>query len=196
MVKRSRLQSADRRAGASAGRWCRPTAPSIPTPWRRTPRGPSRAGRDCRRPRPAGARPPSGWRCRHGPCRPATSTSRPSIRWKRTSVSWIVWSSAWPMCRLPVTFGGGMHDAIGRAVTGTARRPNAPRRLPRGVDPRLDLGGPVGLVQHGVRASSMVEAGRRRAARSSGLFRRKPPMRQGDRAARRRALAATAGDAR
>jgi hypothetical protein len=36
------------------------------------------------------------------------STARPRIRQYRTSVSWIVLSSAWPMCRLPVTFGGGM----------------------------------------------------------------------------------------
>ena len=35
------------------------------------------------------------------------STSWPRMRWKRTSVSWMVWSSAWPMCRLPVTLGGG-----------------------------------------------------------------------------------------
>ena len=33
--------------------------------------------------------------------------SRPRIRWKRISVSWIVWSRACPMCRLPVTLGGG-----------------------------------------------------------------------------------------
>ena len=35
------------------------------------------------------------------------STSWPRMRWNRTSVSWMVWSSAWPMCRLPVTLGGG-----------------------------------------------------------------------------------------
>ena len=30
------------------------------------------------------------------------------MRWKRISVSWMVKVSAWPICRLPVTFGGGI----------------------------------------------------------------------------------------
>jgi hypothetical protein len=32
---------------------------------------------------------------------------RPCIRFQRISVSWIEPLSAWPMCRTPVTFGGG-----------------------------------------------------------------------------------------
>src|ERR1041384_6491891 len=36
------------------------------------------------------------------------STSYPCMRLSRDSVSWIVWSRAWPMCSEPVTFGGGM----------------------------------------------------------------------------------------
>ncbi len=35
------------------------------------------------------------------------STSKPCIRLRRVNASIRVWSSAWPMCRLPVTFGGG-----------------------------------------------------------------------------------------
>ena len=33
---------------------------------------------------------------------------RPRMRMKRTNVSWMVSSIAWPICSLPVTFGGGM----------------------------------------------------------------------------------------
>ena len=33
---------------------------------------------------------------------------RPRIRFSRTSASWIVPFRAWPMCRAPVTFGGGI----------------------------------------------------------------------------------------
>ena len=36
------------------------------------------------------------------------STSRPCMRRQRISVSCTVKVSAWPMCRLPVTFGGGI----------------------------------------------------------------------------------------
>ena len=36
------------------------------------------------------------------------STLRPCIRWKRIRMSWIVLLKAWPRCRLPVTFGGGI----------------------------------------------------------------------------------------
>ncbi len=32
----------------------------------------------------------------------------PSMRWKRISASMTVLLKPWPMCRLPVTFGGGM----------------------------------------------------------------------------------------
>ncbi len=35
-------------------------------------------------------------------------TRRPRMRLKRISVSWTEPLSAWPMCRAPVTFGGGM----------------------------------------------------------------------------------------
>ena len=36
------------------------------------------------------------------------SVLRPRIRLSRVSASWIVPFSAWPMCRAPVTFGGGI----------------------------------------------------------------------------------------
>ncbi len=36
------------------------------------------------------------------------SASRPRMRQKRMITSWSVLLSAWPMCRTPVTFGGGM----------------------------------------------------------------------------------------
>ena len=36
------------------------------------------------------------------------SASKPCIRLRRMIASWIVWSSAWPTCSDPVTFGGGM----------------------------------------------------------------------------------------
>ena len=36
------------------------------------------------------------------------STSRPCMRLKRTRMSCSVLFRAWPMCRLPVTLGGGM----------------------------------------------------------------------------------------
>ena len=36
------------------------------------------------------------------------SVARPRMRWNRVSVSWMVKVRAWPMCRLPVTFGGGI----------------------------------------------------------------------------------------
>ncbi len=36
------------------------------------------------------------------------STSKPRIRARRHSASMIECCSAWPRCRLPVTFGGGI----------------------------------------------------------------------------------------
>ncbi len=47
------------------------------------------------------------------------STSKPRIRCQRARMSISVWLKAWPMCRLPVTFGGGsrMREGLGaRAV--------------------------------------------------------------------------------
>ncbi len=43
------------------------------------------------------------------------SASRPCIRRQRISTSCTVKVSAWPMCRLPVTFGGGIMIVKGRA---------------------------------------------------------------------------------
>src|SRR6185436_11265283 len=36
------------------------------------------------------------------------NTSFPSIRALRARMSWIVLFSTWPMCKIPVTFGGGI----------------------------------------------------------------------------------------
>ena len=36
------------------------------------------------------------------------SVGRPRMRWKRAMMSCSVTNMAWPMCRRPVTFGGGM----------------------------------------------------------------------------------------
>lgn len=36
------------------------------------------------------------------------SALRPFMRWKRMIESWMALVRAWPMCRAPVTFGGGM----------------------------------------------------------------------------------------
>ena len=36
------------------------------------------------------------------------SVSKPAMRWARISRSWIVLFRACPMCRAPVTFGGGI----------------------------------------------------------------------------------------
>ena len=36
------------------------------------------------------------------------STSLPSMRALRLRMSWMVLLSTWPMCSMPVTFGGGM----------------------------------------------------------------------------------------
>jgi hypothetical protein len=57
------------------------------------------------------------------------SASRPCIRRQRTRTSWSVLSSAWPMWRLPVTFGGGIMMVKGsrRAV---ARGEGAERSQP------------------------------------------------------------------
>ena len=41
------------------------------------------------------------------------STSWPRIRARRVSASIIDCSSAWPRCRLPVTFGGGITIVYG-----------------------------------------------------------------------------------
>ena len=64
--------------------------------------------------------------CRDRPCLPSSrsttfwvampawsmpgshSVTYPCIRRRRISASISVWSSAWPMCREPVTFGGGI----------------------------------------------------------------------------------------
>ncbi len=53
--------------------------------------------------------------------------SRPCMRRQRISTSWMVLVSAWPTCRLPVTFGGGIMMVNGRAaLSGWAA--NAPSR--------------------------------------------------------------------
>ena len=44
------------------------------------------------------------------------SVSKPRMRCQRTSTSWIVSLSAWPMWRMPVTFGGGMTTEYGSPV--------------------------------------------------------------------------------
>ena len=56
----------------------------------------------------AGARPPSGWRCRHGRCRAARARRVPRMRSNRHSMSCSVLLSACPICSEPVTLGGGM----------------------------------------------------------------------------------------
>jgi len=43
------------------------------------------------------------------------SASRPCMRRQRISTSWSVLSSAWPICRLPVTLGGGIMMVKGLA---------------------------------------------------------------------------------
>ena len=43
------------------------------------------------------------------------STSKPRIRCQRARMSISVWLKAWPMCRLPVTFGGGSRMQNGSA---------------------------------------------------------------------------------
>ena len=57
--------------------------------------------------RPAGARPSSAWRCRRGRCREPRARGRPLMRRQRVRMSISVWLSMWPMCRRPVTLGGG-----------------------------------------------------------------------------------------
>ena len=55
------------------------------------------------------------------------SASRPCIRRQRTRVSWMVMVSAWPICRLPVTLGGGIMTVKGAALlAGSAAK--APER--------------------------------------------------------------------
>ena len=53
------------------------------------------------------------------------------MRLRRVSASISVWSSAWPMCRLPVTFGGGSTIEYGGLVAGGVGSEVA------GVDPAL-----------------------------------------------------------
>ena len=82
-----------------------------------------------------GARPPSGWRCRHGRCPAATARRCPRMRSKRTSTSCSVLLSACPICSEPVTFGGGMTMAKGLAPRrrGRARTRLRPPRRDRSV---------------------------------------------------------------
>ena len=49
------------------------------------------------------------------------SALKPSIRFIRTRTSWSVMSRPWPMCKDPVTFGGGItiENAL-RALAGSA----------------------------------------------------------------------------
>src|SRR5260370_12030446 len=45
------------------------------------------------------------------------------MRCERVAVSMMVWSSMWPMCRAPVTLGGGMTmEKRGPAAPGLARK--------------------------------------------------------------------------
>ena len=55
------------------------------------------------------------------------SASRPCMRRQRISVSCTVKVSAWPMCRLPVTFGGGIMMVKGVRVRSRDRRRMRPR---------------------------------------------------------------------
>ena len=48
------------------------------------------------------------------------SVLKPRIRRQRTRTSWIVWLSAWPMCRMPVTFGGGITTEYGVPCPGSS----------------------------------------------------------------------------
>ena len=177
MVKRSRLQSGESPSRRIWRTMVRPTAPSIPRPWRRRPRGRARAGPGCC---PEAA----SWRsttiCVAMPAWSVPgchSTASPRMRWNRISVSWMVWSSAWPMCRLPVTLGGGSTMQKGEArFVGPGRE--AAARFPLGVDAGFDLGGPVGLVEHtGEGCPSVIATP---GASGSALSRRKRPERQGD----------------
>ena len=65
----------------------------------------------------------------------------PRIRFIRTSASCIEPFSAWPMCRAPVTFGGGI--ATEKFSSGVALRLGVEVAAldPFGEDPRLDLAG-------------------------------------------------------
>ena len=120
----------------------------LPDAARRSPRGPGRGGSAPGAPSIA-ARPPSAWRCRHDPCPGCHSTSRPRMRSKRTSMSCSVLLSACPICSEPVTFGGGMTMAKGRALVaaGLARGKRS-SVLPEAVGRPLDGRGLIGLVEH------------------------------------------------
>ena len=61
------------------------------------------------------------------------------MRRQRISVSCTVKVSAWPMCRLPVTFGGGIMMVKGVALE-FGSQANAPALLPAFIQAGLDLG--------------------------------------------------------
>ena len=77
------------------------------------------------------------------------STSRPRMRSKRTSTSCSVLLRACPIWSEPVTFGGGMTMAKGRASARSARpRGKRVRLFPEPIDRALDGGWLIGLVEH------------------------------------------------
>ena len=88
---------------------------------------------------PVGARPSSAWRCRRGRCRAATGRGRPLMRRQRVRMSISVWLSMWPMCRRPVTLGGGSRMV---KELGPPARSFSPAALGRGLGEEI-LADPV-----------------------------------------------------
>ena len=108
---------------------CRPRFPSIARPARRRPRGPVRCGFGPRH--STVVRPPFAWRCRRDRCPAATGCRSRACADSESSASMMVSWKAWPMCRVPVTFGGGMTmENAGPVPLGAKypRRPPSARR--------------------------------------------------------------------
>ena len=88
------------------------------------------------------------------------STSLPRMRSKRASMSCSVLLRAWPICRRPVTLGGGMTMQNGSA-SGLAARTEGARCLPLGVDAPFHVLGIESLVEHGTAKAPLGRHGPR-----------------------------------
>ncbi len=106
MVNRSRDQSTE----SPSRRICPRIAPPDSAFHRQTRSTNASRPRSCRDlPSPASWRSTTFWVAMPAWSMPGSQrTSYPCMRLRRDRVSWMVWSSAWPMCSDPVTLGGGM----------------------------------------------------------------------------------------
>ncbi len=140
MVKRSRSQSTEsprrriwpRIAPPDSAFHCQTRSTNFSRP---------RSWRDC--PSAASCRSTTFWVAMPAWSMPGSqSASYPCIRLRRVSASCSVCSKAWPMCREPVTFGGGMTMVKG-GLSLSADGREVPGRYPLLVPPLLYLAGLV-----------------------------------------------------